>query len=128
MLYSHCSLNLFSSDPASDALRQVTELFSGYVAAMLAEYAAAPATAWKAKVGCLAPHSVSCCALPSAGREVKGCARSHACETLWAQDCAIYLVSALTVRGKTAAAGATATNQLVNLQDFFRCGSEPAVW
>lgn len=49
---------------------QVTELFSGYVGAMLAEYAAAPATAWKAK------------------------------------DCAVYLVTALAVRGKTAAAGA----------------------
>ena len=61
----------------------MTELFSGYVGGMLSEYAAAPATAWKAK------------------------------------DCALYLVTALAVRGKTAAAGATATNALVNLQDFF---------
>lgn len=46
-------------------------------------------------------------------------ARSPA--TNWrAKDCAIYLVTALTVRGKTAAAGATATNTLVNLQDFFQ--------
>lgn len=59
---------------------QVTELFSGYVGAMLAEYAASPAASWKAK------------------------------------DCALYLVTALTVRGKTAAAGATTTNTLVNLQ------------
>ncbi|PSC72253.1 Exportin-2 [Micractinium conductrix] len=63
--------------------QQVTELFSGYVGAMLAEHAHAPAANWKAK------------------------------------DCALYLVTALTVRGKTAAAGATTTNTLVNLQDFF---------
>lgn len=36
-----------------------------------------------------------------------------------AKDCAIYLVVALTVRGKTSAAGATTTNQLVNIGDFF---------
>lgn len=36
-----------------------------------------------------------------------------------AKDCAIYLVMALTVRGKTAAQGATTTNQLVNVLDFF---------
>ena len=36
-----------------------------------------------------------------------------------AKDCAIYLVMALTVRGKTAAQGATTTNQLVNVMDFF---------
>lgn len=59
---------------------QVTELFSGYVGAMLQEYARSPAANWKAK------------------------------------DCAVYLVTALTVRGKTAAAGATTTNTLVNLQ------------
>jgi exportin-2 (importin alpha re-exporter) len=63
--------------------QQVTELFSGYVGAMLQEYARSPAANWKAK------------------------------------DCAVYLVTALTVRGKTAAAGATTTNTLVNLQDFF---------
>ncbi|KAI3438113.1 hypothetical protein D9Q98_000554 [Chlorella vulgaris] len=62
---------------------QVTQLFSGYVGAMLAEYAGSPAAHWRAK------------------------------------DCAIYLVTALAVRGKTAAAGATTTNALVNLQDFF---------
>eukprot|EP00887_Chlorella_sp_A99_P002133 scaffold21.g2133.t1 len=61
----------------------VTELFNGYVAAMLAEYQASPAANWKAK------------------------------------DCAVYLVSALTVRGKTAAQGATTTNTLVNLAEFF---------
>lgn len=36
-----------------------------------------------------------------------------------AKDCAVYLVLALTVRGKTAAQGATTTNQLVNVLDFF---------
>ena len=36
-----------------------------------------------------------------------------------AKDCAMYLVVALAVRGRTAAAGVTSTNQLVNLQDFF---------
>ena len=65
---------------------QVSELFSGYVAGMLAEYAAAPATAWRSK------------------------------------DCAAYLVTALAVRSQTAAAGATATNQLVNLQASARRG------
>jgi len=62
---------------------QTTELFSGYVTALLAEAAAAPEAAWRAK------------------------------------DAAIYLVSALAVKGRTAAAGATSTNSLVNLQDFY---------
>ena len=62
---------------------QVTELFSKYVGALLAEGAAAPSQNWRAK------------------------------------DCALYLVVALTVRGRTAAAGATATNQLVNVPDFY---------
>jgi len=71
---------LLPSPPFPPAPRQVTELFSGYVGAMLQEYARSPAANWKAK------------------------------------DCAVYLVTALTVRGKTAAAGATTTNTLVNLQ------------
>lgn len=62
---------------------QVTELFTGYVGALLAEHAQNPAANWKAK------------------------------------DCAIYLVVALTVRGRTAAQGATTTNQLVNIGDFY---------
>ena len=37
-----------------------------------------------------------------------------------AKDCALYLVTALTVRGRTAAQGATTTNQLVNIPDFFQ--------
>ena len=36
-----------------------------------------------------------------------------------AKDCAVYLVVALTVRGKTSDRGATTTNQLVNIGDFF---------
>jgi Cse1 len=36
------------------------------------------------------------------------------------KDCATYLVVALTVRGRTATAGATATNELVNVLEFFR--------
>ena len=36
-----------------------------------------------------------------------------------AKDCAIYLVVALTVKGKTAAQGATTTNELVGIPDFF---------
>lgn len=68
---------------------ETTELFSGYVAALLAEAAAAPDKAWRAK------------------------------------DAAIYLVSALTVRGRTAAAGATSTNVLVNLQDFYTAHIAP---
>jgi len=63
--------------------QEVTELFTGYVQAMLAEYAANPVQNWKSK------------------------------------DCAIYLVLALTIRGKTGALGATKTNQLVNINDFF---------
>ena len=62
----------------------MTELFSKYVGALLAEAAAAPSQNWRAK------------------------------------DCALYLVVALTVRGRTAAAGATATNQLVNVPDFYQ--------
>ena len=69
--------------------QQTTELFSGYVAALLAEAAVAPDTNWKAK------------------------------------DAAIYLVSALAVRGRTAAAGATSTNQLVNLQEFYAAHVAP---
>ena len=37
-----------------------------------------------------------------------------------AKDCAVFLVIALTVRGRTAAQGATATNQLVNIVEFFQ--------
>ncbi|EIE27359.1 Cse1-domain-containing protein [Coccomyxa subellipsoidea C-169] len=62
---------------------KVTELFTGYVGALLAEHAQNPTANWKAK------------------------------------DCAIYLVVALTVRGRTAAQGATTTNQLVNIGDFY---------
>ena len=36
-----------------------------------------------------------------------------------AKDCALYLVMALTVKGKTAAQGATTTNEFVNIPDFF---------
>ena len=68
---------------------RVTALFSEYVTAMLGQYAANPAGAWKAK------------------------------------DCAIYLVVALTVRGKTAKDGATSTNQLVNIADFFAQHVQP---
>ena len=36
------------------------------------------------------------------------------------KDCAIFLVMALTVRGKVASRGATATNELVDIPDFYR--------
>ncbi|WIA07912.1 hypothetical protein OEZ85_007391 [Tetradesmus obliquus] len=36
-----------------------------------------------------------------------------------AKDCAVYLVMAVTVRGKTGELGATTTNRLVNISDFF---------
>jgi len=36
-----------------------------------------------------------------------------------AKDCAVYLVTALTVRGTTQAMGATKTNELVNVTEFF---------
>ena len=36
-----------------------------------------------------------------------------------AKDCAVYLVSALAVRGRTAAQGATAVNALVSIPDFY---------
>ena len=42
-----------------------------------------------------------------------------------AKDCAVYLVTALTARGRTAASGATATNELVNLGDFYRLHVAP---
>jgi len=42
-----------------------------------------------------------------------------------AKDCAVYLVTALTARGRTAASGATATNELVNLGDFYRTHIAP---
>ena len=60
----------------------MTQLFTGYVGAMLAQHAQDPAGHWRSK------------------------------------DCAIYLVTALTLRGGTAARGATVTNQLVNINDF----------
>ena len=37
-----------------------------------------------------------------------------------AKDAAMYLVTALAVKGKTAATGATSTNQLFDLTDFFQ--------
>lgn len=36
-----------------------------------------------------------------------------------AKDCAVYLVMAVTVKGKTGELGATTTNRLVNIGDFF---------
>eukprot|EP00878_Enallax_costatus_P016271 GHUV01017068.1.p1 GENE.GHUV01017068.1~~GHUV01017068.1.p1 ORF type:complete len:703 (+),score=205.92 GHUV01017068.1:410-2518(+) len=62
---------------------QVTAMFTGYVAALLAEHAADPVKGWRAK------------------------------------DCAVYLVMAVTVKGKTGEKGATTTNRLVNINDFF---------
>lgn len=41
------------------------------------------------------------------------------------KDCAIYLVVALTVKGQTAAHGATQTNELVGIVDFFRSSVLP---
>lgn len=41
-------------------------------------------------------------------------------ESWKAKDAAMYLVTALAVRGKTAAQGATSTNQLFDLNDFFQ--------
>lgn len=68
---------------------QTTELFSGYVSALLSESTASPQGAWKAK------------------------------------DTAIYLVSALAVKGRTAASGATSTNELVNIVDFYNSYISP---
>ncbi len=36
-----------------------------------------------------------------------------------AKDCAIYCVIALTVKGRTGERGATSTNTLVDIQDFY---------
>lgn len=36
-----------------------------------------------------------------------------------AKDCAVYLVMAVTVKGRTGEKGATTTNRLVNVGDFF---------
>lgn len=62
---------------------QTTELFSGYVSALLQEDQTNPAGAWQAK------------------------------------DAAIYLVTALAAKTKTSTAGATSTNALVNLTEFY---------
>ena len=62
---------------------QTTQLFTGYVSALLSEASADPANKWQAK------------------------------------DAAIYLVTALAAKTKTSAAGATTTNELVNLNEFF---------
>ena len=43
-----------------------------------------------------------------------------------AKDAAMYLVTALAVKGKTAATGATSTNQLFDLTDFFQGQVETA--
>ena len=46
-----------------------------------------------------------------------------------AKDTAVYLVVALTVQGRTRAQETTATNQLVNVLDFFgSCGLPAAGW
>eukprot|EP01027_Heterolobosea_sp_BB2_P009671 GEZU01014244.1.p1 GENE.GEZU01014244.1~~GEZU01014244.1.p1 ORF type:complete len:683 (-),score=211.25 GEZU01014244.1:922-2970(-) len=71
--------------------QQVTQIFSGYVGAMLQEYAANPSANWKAK------------------------------------DAAIYLVTAIAVKAKTAAAGTTAVNQLVDVNDFLRTQIIPLI-
>ena len=63
--------------------KEVTELFSVDIAALLGSYSSNAATNWKSK------------------------------------DVAIYLVIALTLKGGTAKLGATRTNQLVNLMDFY---------
>lgn len=75
--------------------QEVTRLFAGYVAALFQEAAGA------------------------AGAQVppRPCPARDEC---WrAKDCALYLVTALAVRGKTAAQGAVSVNELVDLQDVF---------
>ncbi len=62
---------------------QTTQLFSGYVSALLSEAHADPVNAWKSK------------------------------------DAAIYLVTALAAKTRTHSAGATTTNELVNLHEFY---------
>ena len=44
-----------------------------------------------------------------------------------AKDCAVYLVMALAGRTRTAAAGAKAVNELVNVADFFRTQVAPDI-
>ena len=57
-------------------------------------------------------------------------AEASASKDSWkAKDAAMYLVTALAVRGKTAAQGATSTNQLFDLSDFFQSQVElPVLW
>jgi hypothetical protein len=43
-----------------------------------------------------------------------------------AKDCAVYLVMAVTVKGRTGERGATTTNRLVNVGDFFT--QQVCVW
>jgi exportin-2 (importin alpha re-exporter) len=61
----------------------MTASVSGYVTALLGQYAASPATSWKAK------------------------------------DAAVYLVISLVVKSKSAVKGATETNELVSIVDFY---------
>ena len=51
------------------------------------------------------------------------CLQEHAANPAegWrAKDCAVYLVMAVTIKGRTGAQGATTTNRLVNIDDFFK--------
>ena len=51
---------------------------------------------------------------------------SNPAQSWKAKDCAMYLVVALAARGRTAAAGVTSTNQLVDIQEFFNQQVRPA--
>lgn len=62
---------------------QTTQLFSGYVSALLSESNADPSNKWQSK------------------------------------DAAMYLVTALAAKTKTSTAGATTTNELVDLHEFY---------
>ena len=54
--------------------------------------------------------------------------QSQASPSNWkAKDAAVYLVIAMAVRGSTAKSGATQTNQLVNLMDFYTSAVLPVL-
>jgi len=124
---------------------QVTRLFTGYVGAMLRDYAANPAGAWKSKdcaiylVVALAvrriihPSKIPCAFLLRiawSGR-LKLLSRQVPCSYGFAwHNCSSSvrlatedtsaLIQCIQVRGRTAAMGATHTNDLVNIAEFYQ--------
>jgi exportin-2 (importin alpha re-exporter) len=104
--------------------REVTELCAGYVNALLAEYAAAVAGGGGAGAGGASANGGGSGngAASANGGSGHGAHSGHgAADGAWrAKDCALALVMALTVRsGRPGERGATQTNPLVPIDEFF---------